>query len=315
MTDERARALLRRRTARSATHPEHDVRRHRLLDRVARPRALDRRRRRARRAAPRLAAARVRARERRRVQRGLGLGGGHVRRPAPARQPGRDRRRERPAGLRLHARRARPLAARRALRRLRLGRARRRRPRRRGAREHRSTASPAGRRRPHVVVAHTIFGRGVSFMEGADRLALLAVSTTSSTPGARDLELERAPAVRNAFAARARPSSPRSDERIVLLTGDLGFTVLERFAERLPERFFNVGVAEQNMVGLRDRARRGRLHPFVYSIATFASMRPYEFIRNGAAAAPPAGAHRRHRRRASTTGTTASPTTRSRTSV
>ena len=40
------------------------------------------------------------------------------------------------------------------------------------------------------------------------------------------------------------------DERIVLLTGDLGFTVLEPFAERFPDRFFNVGVAEQNMVGI-----------------------------------------------------------------
>ena len=41
-----------------------------------------------------------------------------------------------------------------------------------------------------------------------------------------------------------------SDDRIVLLTGDLGFTVVEPFADRLPKRFFNVGVAEQNMVGV-----------------------------------------------------------------
>jgi transketolase len=40
------------------------------------------------------------------------------------------------------------------------------------------------------------------------------------------------------------------DERVLLLTGDLGFTVVEPFAERFPERFFNMGVAEQNMVGV-----------------------------------------------------------------
>ena len=40
------------------------------------------------------------------------------------------------------------------------------------------------------------------------------------------------------------------DERILLLTGDLGYTVVEPFAERFPARFFNVGVAEQNMLGL-----------------------------------------------------------------
>lgn len=71
------------------------------------------------------------------------------------------------------------------------------------------------------------------------------------------------------------------DRRLVLLTGDLGFTVLEPFAERFPDRFFNVGVAEQNMVGLATGLAEAGFIPFVYSIVTFASLRPYEFIRNG----------------------------------
>jgi transketolase len=73
-----------------------------------------------------------------------------------------------------------------------------------------------------------------------------------------------------------------SDERIVLLTGDLGFGALEPFSEQFPDRFFNVGVAEQNMVGLATGLAEAGFTPFVYSIATFMSMRPYEFIRNGA---------------------------------
>jgi transketolase len=71
------------------------------------------------------------------------------------------------------------------------------------------------------------------------------------------------------------------DPRIVLLTGDLGFTVVERFATRFPERFFNVGVAEQNMIGLATGLAESGFTPFAYSIATFAALRPYEFIRNG----------------------------------
>jgi transketolase len=71
------------------------------------------------------------------------------------------------------------------------------------------------------------------------------------------------------------------DERVVLLTGDLGFTILEPFAERFPNRFFNVGVAEQNMIGLATGLAEAGYVPFAYSIATFASLRPYEFIRNG----------------------------------
>lgn len=72
-----------------------------------------------------------------------------------------------------------------------------------------------------------------------------------------------------------------ADERIVLLTGDLGFAVLEPFAERFPDRFWNAGVAEQNMVGMATGLAEAGYTPYVYSIATFASMRGYEFVRNG----------------------------------
>ena len=71
------------------------------------------------------------------------------------------------------------------------------------------------------------------------------------------------------------------DERITLLTGDLGFTVVEPFSERFPDRFINAGVSEQNMVGMATGLAEAGLRPYVYSIATFASLRPYEFIRNG----------------------------------
>lgn len=72
-----------------------------------------------------------------------------------------------------------------------------------------------------------------------------------------------------------------ADPRVLLLTGDLGYNALEPFAERFPGRFLNVGVAEQNMVGVATGLAESGFVPFVYSIATFASLRPYEFIRNG----------------------------------
>ncbi len=71
------------------------------------------------------------------------------------------------------------------------------------------------------------------------------------------------------------------DPRVVLLTADLGFTVLEPFMERFPTRFFNMGVAEQNMVGTATGLAESGFLPFVYSIVTFASLRAFEFIRNG----------------------------------
>lgn len=73
------------------------------------------------------------------------------------------------------------------------------------------------------------------------------------------------------------------DDRVMLLTGDLGFMVLEEFQRRFPERFLNCGAAEQNMVGVATGLAEAGMVPFVYSIATFSTLRPYEFIRNGPA--------------------------------
>jgi transketolase len=89
--------------------------------------------------------------------------------------------------------------------------------------------------------------------------------------------------MRKAFA-QALVDLAERDERVVLLTGDLGYTVLEPFAERFPDRFVNVGVAEQNMVGVATGLAEAGYTPFCYSIATFGSLRPYEFVRNGPAA-------------------------------
>jgi transketolase len=86
--------------------------------------------------------------------------------------------------------------------------------------------------------------------------------------------------VRSAFISTLVELAER-DQRVVLLTGDLGFTVLEPFAERFPDRFFNAVVAEQNMVGVATGLAEAGYTPYAYSIATFASMRAYEFIRNG----------------------------------
>jgi transketolase len=86
--------------------------------------------------------------------------------------------------------------------------------------------------------------------------------------------------MRGAFT-RSLVELAEREPRILLLTGDLGYTVLETFAERFPDRFFNVGVAEQNLVGVATGLAEAGLIPFCYSIATFISLRSYEFIRNG----------------------------------
>jgi transketolase len=67
---------------------------------------------------------------------------------------------------------------------------------------------------------------------------------------------------------------------LVFITGDIGYMALEDVAQTYGERFINAGVAEQNAVALAaGLARAGQL-PWVYSIAPFVVLRPYEQIRN-----------------------------------
>ncbi len=73
------------------------------------------------------------------------------------------------------------------------------------------------------------------------------------------------------------------NDRIALIVGDLGFSVVEPFAERFPDRFINAGVAEQNMMGLAAGMASEGYHPFVYSIANFPTFRCAEQIRNDVA--------------------------------
>ena len=69
---------------------------------------------------------------------------------------------------------------------------------------------------------------------------------------------------------------------IILITGDLGFGVLDKFKESFPNNFINAGVAEQNMTGIATgMALEGKI-VFTYSIANFSTLRCLEQIRNDA---------------------------------
>ena len=70
------------------------------------------------------------------------------------------------------------------------------------------------------------------------------------------------------------------DERIWLLCGDLGYSVIDTFADRFPSRYLNVGVAEQNMTGVAAGLALEGKNVFTYSIANFPIMRCMEQIRN-----------------------------------
>ena len=75
----------------------------------------------------------------------------------------------------------------------------------------------------------------------------------------------------------------KSDNKIFMLTADMGFSVVEPFTETFPDRFLNTGIAEQNTIGIAAGLALGGFKPFVYAMAPFALMRCYEQIRQDAA--------------------------------
>jgi transketolase len=84
--------------------------------------------------------------------------------------------------------------------------------------------------------------------------------------------------MRNAFADEITALA-NHDPRIVLLSGDIGNRLFNTFRDRHPDRFYNVGVAEADMIGVAAGLALDGLRPVVYTIAAFAVYRAYEQIR------------------------------------
>lgn len=88
--------------------------------------------------------------------------------------------------------------------------------------------------------------------------------------------------MRDAFV-RALMREAEHNDRLVLVTGDLGFGVLKPFWEKYPEQFVNAGIAEQSMMGLASGLAATGRTVIVYSIGNFPTLRCLEQIRNDCA--------------------------------
>jgi len=90
-------------------------------------------------------------------------------------------------------------------------------------------------------------------------------------------------ATRDAYG-KALVELGHADQRIVVLDADLsGSTKTALFGKEFPERFFNVGIAEANMVTMAAGLAAGGMVPFASTFAVFAAGRAFEQIRNSVA--------------------------------
>jgi len=72
----------------------------------------------------------------------------------------------------------------------------------------------------------------------------------------------------------------RNNSDVILMVGDLGYSVVEQFRSEFPDRFFNVGIAEQNMMGMAAGMASEGCQVYTYSIGNFPTWRCAEQVRN-----------------------------------
>ena len=73
---------------------------------------------------------------------------------------------------------------------------------------------------------------------------------------------------------------PAINDDVVMLTADVkSYSGLERFSRKYPDKFYNLGIAEQNMIGVAAGMAKEGLVPFASTYATFASMRCADQVR------------------------------------
>ena len=69
------------------------------------------------------------------------------------------------------------------------------------------------------------------------------------------------------------------DENIIVLVGDIGYRVCDEFREKFPDRFINLGICEQSMIGVSAGMALAGLKPWVYTITPFLIERPFEQVK------------------------------------
>ena len=69
------------------------------------------------------------------------------------------------------------------------------------------------------------------------------------------------------------------DENIHIIAGDIGYRVFDEFREKHPDRFINMGICEQSIIGASAGMALEGLKPWVYTITPFLIERPFEQIK------------------------------------
>jgi len=71
----------------------------------------------------------------------------------------------------------------------------------------------------------------------------------------------------------------KKDKKVVLLVGDIGYGIFDDFRRDNPNRFFNLGICEQSLIGVASGMALEGMKPWVYTITPFLIERPFEQLK------------------------------------
>ena len=86
--------------------------------------------------------------------------------------------------------------------------------------------------------------------------------------------------MRNTFAEALYAEAKQNDEIYIVVSDISPAGSMAKFSTEYPNRFVNVGVAEQSMIGICAGLALKGCQPFAYTIATFSLYRPFEMVRD-----------------------------------
>lgn len=69
------------------------------------------------------------------------------------------------------------------------------------------------------------------------------------------------------------------DDKIIIIVADIGYRVFDEFREKHPNRFINMGICEQSIIGAASGMALEGLKPWVYTITPFLIERPFEQVK------------------------------------
>ncbi len=131
--------------------------------------------------------------------------------------------------------------------------------------------------KPLMVVAKTTKGKGVSYMEN---VPIWHYRSPNKDEYQRALRRAGGGVVRNTFSEALYQEATQNPDVYIVVADISPAGSMAKFSAQYPERFINVGVAEQSMIGICAGLALKGCQPFAYTIATFSLYRPFEMVRD-----------------------------------